>query len=360
MADQQGEPTEKATAHRLREAREQGNVPKSQDVTSMAMIAVLAGALLALGVDGVHRLAAFQVTLLSRFDTGDWSSEGAAAILLGVLLDALLLLGPLFLALVVTALVANLAQTGLVFTTKPFGPDFNRMNPATGLKKIWSLKGLFDVAKGSVKLALLLTVTYFWIKHALPGLLAIAERNPKGYLALLVGLCGQLLVKLAAVLLVLAACDFAFVRWHYHRDLRMSKQEIKDEYKKREGDPRIHGRMRDIRRDMLKRSSAMGNVHTADVIITNPTHIAVALGYEHGVSPAPRLIAKGAGDVAKQIRSIAGRHHIPVVQNPPLARALYRELDIEAYVPEKWFPQVAKILIWVYAMRKSQPNKAEE
>jgi flagellar biosynthetic protein FlhB len=136
--------------------------------------------------------------------------------------------------------------------------------------------------------------------------------------------------------------------------MRMSKRDVKDEAKNRDGDPRIRARIRELRKEMLKRSKSMANVPKADVLITNPTRIAIALTYDHGKSAAPRVVAKGAGDLAKKMRETAQRHQIPIVQNRPLARALFREVDYEGYVPEKWYPQVAKIMVWVYSMREAK------
>jgi flagellar biosynthetic protein FlhB len=291
---------------------------------------------------------------------GSWSVEFAFGLLADVLEDVVMLLGPYMLALIVAALAVNIGQTGPVFSTKALVWDFNRLNPVDGLKRTMSIKGLFDSAKGIVKLALLFGVLYGYIKDELPDLLPVAAFPPKVYPALLLTLCGKLMVKLSVILLILATVDFAFVRWKYRRDLRMSKHDVKQEYKQREGDPRVRGRMRELRRQMLKRTRSISNVRDADVVITNPTHIAVALRYKHGESLAPQLVAKGAGDVARRIRDMAGRYQIPVVQNPSLARALYREIDFDAYLPEKWFSQVVKILIWVYAMRQVRhPAKGE-
>lgn len=360
MDEQSGEKTEEATPHRLRKAREEGNVSKSQDVNVAVTIVTLVGVLLAMGSDLVRRMAGLQGSLLSHVRTGEWSVDMAHELLVQVLGDALVLLGPLMLALVVAAVAVNLAQTGPVFSTKPLGLDLTRLNPATGLKRLFSIKALFDSAKGVVKLVLLLWALYLCVKNSLPALLHLGELPAQSYLGLLIKEVGRLLVRLTFILVVLAAVDLAFTRWKYGRDMRMSKYDIKQEHKSREGDPRIRSRLRQMRRQVLKRSRSMAKVPKADVVITNPTHFAVAISYEHGVSLAPQVVAKGAGENGRQIREIAGRHQIPVVQNPPLARALYREVDFDKYVPERWFPQVAKILIWVYAMRQARARTNEE
>jgi flagellar biosynthetic protein FlhB len=161
-------------------------------------------------------------------------------------------------------------------------------------------------------------------------------------------------VKLVFALLAIGVIDLAYSRWEFAKRMRMSKRDVRDEAKHREGDPRIRARLRELRKEMLKRSKSMHKLPSADVLITNPTHIAIALNYDHGKSAAPKLVAKGTGDVARKMREVASRYHIPVVQNRTLARALFREVDYDGFVPEKWYPQVAKIMVWVYSMREMQ------
>ena len=192
----------------------------------------------------------------------------------------------------------------------------------------------------------------------LPGLPGLVHVDGHAYLPLLFDMAGALMAKLMAVLLVLAAVDFIYVRREYARRMRMSRREIKDEYKQREGDPRIRQRIKELRVQLLKRAQAMRKLPQADVLITNPTRVAVAISYEHGVSPAPKVVAKGAGQLARKMRDAAFRHRVPIVQSAPLARALYREADDGGYVPEKWYPQVAKILVWVLAARRARTGEA--
>lgn len=360
MADESGERNEDATPQRLREAREQGNVARSQDVNVVAMIAALAGVLFALGVDTVRQLGTLQAKLLGNVHVGEWSVEVMAGLLGRLLVNALLVLAPLMFVMVVAAVAINFAQVGAIFTTKNFEPDPSRFDPVKGLQRICSMKGFFDMVKSFAKLVLLLGVLYLWIKHTVPGLLGASQGDPKGYLPMLLDLTGMLLVKLTFVLLLLSLADLAFVRWQYKRDMRMSKHDIKEEHKRREGDPRIKGRIRDLRRQMLQRSQSMAKVRDADVLITNPTHLAVAISYQHGVSAAPQVVAKGSGELARRMRETAARYQVPVVQNVPLARALYREVAFDDFVPEKWFPQVAKILIWVYSMRQYRASDKKE
>jgi flagellar biosynthetic protein FlhB len=215
---------------------------------------------------------------------------------------------------------------------------------------------LYEAAKSLVKLAALSDVAYLSIRGLIPMLQGISALDPKAYLAILTDKTSSVLIKLVLVLLAVGVIDLAYTRWEFSKRMRMSRRDVRDEAKNRDGDPRIRAKLRELRKEMLKRSKALRRLPGADVLITNPTHLAVALSYEHGKAGAPQVVAKGAGDIARKMREVASRHHIPIVQNRPLARALFREVDYDGYVPEKWYPQIARIMVWVYAMRETRRN----
>jgi flagellar biosynthetic protein FlhB len=356
MAEQDSDRSEEATPHRLEEARKKGSVARSLDVTALAVLAALVLVIQANGWDALRVTVQLQHRILARIGHTDWSPEGVAAWMAELLVAMLTVLGPLFLAVAVVAVLANVVQTGPLFTFEPVKPDFDRLNPASGFKRVFSMRTLFEAGKSIVKMVVLSSVVYFALRDLVPGLVALPGAEAKGYLRVLVALCGALLVKLVFTQLVIAAIDFAFVRRDFAKQMRMSKRDVKDEHKNREGDPRIRSRIRELRQEMLKRSRAVAKVPSADVLITNPTRLAVALSYRHGASGAPQVVAKGAGDLARKMREVAARHQIPVVQNRPLARTLFREVDFDGYVPEKLYPQIAKIMVWVYAMRDARRN----
>lgn len=357
MAEQDSDLSEEATPHKLEEARKKGSVARSMDITSLAMLAALVLVVKATGWDALRSTVQLQRRILGQIGQGAWTTDSAAAWLGDLLMAMLTILAPLLLALVVVAVLINLVQTGPIFSFHPLKPDFTKLNPATGFKRIFSMRTLFEAAKSCIKLAIMSVVVYFLLRDLVPGLVGLPGTEAKAYLHVLVSLCVALLVKLVFTHLVIALVDLGFVRWEFAKRMRMSKRDVKDEHKNREGDPRIRSRIRELRQEMLKRSKAVAKVPEADVLITNPTHLAVALSYSHGTSGAPQVVAKGAGDLARQMREIAARHQIPVVQNKPLARTLFREVDFDGYVPEKLYPQIAKIMVWVYAMRDARRNQ---
>jgi flagellar biosynthetic protein FlhB len=354
MAGQDLDQTEDATPHKLDDARKKGSVAKSTDFISLAMLAALAVALFASGWDMLRHTLRLQRRILGHAGAGAAGfGSDAVAQWLGTLLAAMLnVLSPLFLCLLVVAVLANLFQTGPVFSFHPITPDLERLSPMAGIKRILSLRTLYESGKSVLKLVLLGMILYSAVRAAVPGLAGLGTADPRLYPGVLLGLAGGLLLKMLAALLVVALIDLLFVRWEFGKRMRMSKREVKDETKNREGDPRIRARIRDLRRELLKRSQALGKVPEADVLITNPTRIAIALRYEHGKSGAPQVLAKGAGELARAMRELASRHQIPVVQNRALARGLFREVEFDGYVPEKWYPQVARIMVWVFALRK--------
>ena len=350
--------SEEATPYKLEQARKQGSVAKSPDITALAILATAATMLHAKGWDGLKQTIKLQLQAIGGITRMDWSADGMAAWLGSLLVAALSTLAPYLFALLVVGILINLLQTGPVFTFRPLSPDFSRISPVTGFKRLFSLRILYEAAKGLVKLAALSGIVYVSIKGLIPMLIGISALDPKGYAAILVDTASGLLIKMVFVLLVIGIIDFTYTRWEFAKRMRMSRRDVRDEAKNREGDPRIRAKLRELRKEMLKRSKAMRKVPSADVLITNPTRLAVALSYEHGKAAAPQVVAKGAGDAARKMREVASRHHIPIVQNRTLARALFREVDNDGFVPEKWYPQVAKIMVWVYAMREARRSTA--
>ncbi|MGK5049031.1 flagellar biosynthesis protein FlhB [Janthinobacterium sp. GB4P2] len=354
MAEQDADRSEQATQHKLSEARNKGSVARSSDLNAMAVMAALMMTVYGSGWDALRQTLRLQQRILAHATVLEWSADDMAAWMGQLLIAMLHILAPLFMTLAVVAVLINVAQTGPVFSFHPLAPDLNRLNPATGLKRLFSLRILYETAKSVVKLVILSAVAYHVLRDTVPGLMGLSAVAPALYAKVLLSLIGALLVKLVLALFLIAAVDLGYTRWDFAKRMRMSKRDIRDESKNREGDPRIRSRIRQLRFEMLKRSKAMQQLPGADVLITNPTRLAVALRYQHGETGAPQVVAKGAGELARSMREIAGKHHIPIVQNKLLARALFREVDYDGYVPEKLYPQIAKIMVWVYTMRESK------
>jgi flagellar biosynthetic protein FlhB len=358
MAEQDLDRNEAATPYKLEKARERGSVAKSMDANGVAVLGAATLGCFAWADSATARFAHVAAGLLRGAGAPLNTPDDAARLLSQVLAAGLQVIAPLLFTVACVAIIINVAQAGVVFSVVPLKPDFARINPAQGFKRIVSLRGLYEAVKSTLKLLILGGVLFMALSALAPQLLALVDLHPGAYPAILAAMTGRLLVKLLLVLLVFAAIDWFFARGQYARQMRMSRREIKDEHKNREGDPRIRSRIRELRMKLLKRSQALRELPKADVLLTNPTRVAVALRYEHGVSPAPRVVAKGAGELARKMRDVAFRHQVPIVPSPVLARALYREADDGGYVPERWYADIARILVWLQAGRRARAASA--
>jgi flagellar biosynthesis protein FlhB len=349
---------EQATPHKLDEARKRGQTARSADAASFAALAVATLACYALLAPAIKGLSALLGRGLALSPELLNDAAGASRLIEASLHGAMRTMAPLLFAVVVGALLMGLLQSGgLVFSSTPATPDFTRLNPVQGFKKLFSFRLLYEAAKNTFKLLSLAAVAWLALQALIPTALQLLGLPGKALLLRLMQTSGALMAKLCAVLLVFTLVDLIFVRWDFLRGLRMSRREIEDEHKHREGDPRIRNRQREIRLQFLKAARSVRKVPEAQVVITNPTHVAVALRYEHGVTPAPLVIAKGAGVLARQIRQAATKAGVPIVHSPRLARALYKEVPQDAYVPEHWYPPVARILVWLRSLREARMTK---
>ena len=351
------ERTEQATPKRKREARQRGQVPRSRELGAAAVVG--AGVLGAIG-GGSHLThgALDELRGLLNFDAAALEHPGLMGARLGqALWQALLLCSPVFLACVCAALLAPIALGGWNFSVQALKPDFSRINPMAGLGRMFSGQGGVELLKGLIKISWIggVGTLYLWQKrNALEALAAEpVRRGIADGAAIMLGAMGWL----AAALLAVAALDAPYQLWSYARRLRMSRQEIRDEMKQSDGRPEVKARIRRLQAEMSRRRM-MEALPGADVVVTNPTHYAVALKYDSNGMRAPRVIAKGAGEIAAAIRELAKQHRIPLVSAPPLARALYRSVELEQEIPATLYAAVARVLTYVYQLRSWRGGSA--
>ncbi|HEX7639625.1 MAG TPA: EscU/YscU/HrcU family type III secretion system export apparatus switch protein [Burkholderiaceae bacterium] len=357
MAEVDQDRSHAATPYKLQKAHERGQAAKSTVViaavsftTAMVYLDWQGWAVWSRVFEGCRRLIAGAAS--TRGDGAQLTS-----LLSGMLTQALWLAMPFFGSLVLAGIVANVAQTGPILSAEPLKPDWSRLNPVQGFKRILSLQGLFVLLRSLLKLAFLGTVAYFSLTALAPQFYKLSSLPPGALVRLLLQDFAGLGLRLAGVLVLIALLDLLFMKREFARKMRMSRRELKDEVKNRDGDPRVRARIRELRRELLKRSSALRNTATADVVITNPTHVAVALRYVHGEMASPQLVAKGRGVMAATMRMIAARHRIPVVPSPSLARALYRDLAIDQHVRPDLYAPVARIIVWVFSKREANGRR---
>jgi flagellar biosynthetic protein FlhB len=257
---------------------------------------------------------------------------------------------PLFMLILAGVLIVHFLQTGFLLSTVPLTPDLSKINPLQGIKRMFSVNTLYETIKGLFKVAVLSAILYLMLKKEVFNIPLLIDMDIKSIMAFCFGQIKKIVMISALVLTVFAAVDYAFQRWQYSRNLKMTKQEIKEEYKEVEGSPMIKARLKSIQREMA-RKRMMQEVPRADVVITNPTHYAVALKYDVGKMGAPRVVAKGANLIAAKIKEIARQSGVPVFEDKPLARTLFSSLDVNQEIPEAFYKAVAAILAQVYRMK---------
>lgn len=345
------EKTEPATPRKRQKEREEGRVAKSQDLG--AGVVIISGLLMILLFggwifDGLSSLTKELIMFMG--DEALWQEGWFEIIAVKSVMTYGLYLFPLALACFIAAFFISVVQVGFFISSKPLTPKMDRFNPVSGLKKIISLRSLVELCKGLLKALILAIMLYSALKGDLDEMITyirfpLGEAVPR-----LLWKLWMLSFKMTLLLLVIALFDWGYQKWEFEKNIRMSKQEIKEEYKQMEGDPQIKQKIRQRQREMAQKRM-MADVPKADVVITNPTTLAVAIKYEKGKMEAPVVLAKGKDKVAARIREIAEEHKIPVVENKPLAWALYESVEVGEAIPEKLYKGVAEVLAFVYGFK---------
>lgn len=341
-----------ASPRRLEQAREQGQVARSRELTAAAVALAAAIGIASIGPEFVRRCVRLMHDAL-QFDRTSAMTEDRMLSGLGALsLDMLIALAPLLLIILVATIAAPLLLSGWVFAGKALVPDFGRINPAKGLKNIFSSYAIAELVKAVLKSALLAGVGTFAIAHVWGEVQSLARLDAASGIAHTGSIVVTGVFLLVGALVVIAGVDVPYQLWRYYHGLRMTREELRQEQKEQEGDPQLKARIRSLQRQAA-RKRMMAAVPTASVIVTNPTHYAVALEYHEGMR-APRVVAKGIERVAQRIREIGTEHRVPVVEAPPLARALYSHAEIGAEVPQALYTVVAQVLAYVYQVQRWQ------
>ncbi len=350
-AQSAGEKTEKATPKRKREAREKGQIFKSVEVNTALTLLVMFGVLAIFGQTIVENIK----DLLRYFFTMDAPDKFDVAAITKMFGDAVWMfigiMAPILIAAFAAGLVTNVVQSGFIFSTKALSPKFDRINPLSGLKRIFSTRTLLDLVKAIIKIAILGMVAYNEYQAHMEDFKGLMGQDIAVAVADFVDIIISVAFNLAIAFAIFAPFDYMYQRWKYNKDLMMTKQEIKDEYKLTEGNPQIKGRIAQKQRQM-SRMRMVQAVKDADVVITNPTHYAVALEYKEGKNTAPVVVAKGKDYLAQRIKERAKEENVEIVENKPLAQALYFFCEVGDEVPEDMYKAVAEVLAYVFRMKK--------
>lgn len=359
MAEGEQDPaqkTEEPTARRLEESRKKGQVITSREVTSFLLLLLLT---LLIGAMTPYISAQAKLLLIPFIEKPDLLNADAQG--LGSLLKYSVFGGihvvllPLLAACFV-AIFSSYAQHGHVWTFESMMPKLERISPLKGFSRLFSMRSVIEFIKGIIKITVVAIAGWFSIKGDLTAIRNLPDDSIQTILFFIVQICTKLMIAVCIAMFFIAIFDFMYQRFDYMKNLRMSKQELKDEYKQQEGDPQVKQRLRQIRAERAKKRM-MAAVPQSDVVITNPTHFAVALKYDNNSMQAPIVVAKGIDFLALNIRKLAEEHDIPIVRNPPLARVLYDNVEVDNEIPVAHYKAVAEIISYVYKLKGKAPKR---
>ncbi len=343
--------TEPASPKKKEDARKKGDIAKSRELSSTAILTAGIIFMFFNAKDMTMTLGNNIRKSLSQIPEIIASKDFTPAIVSGVITDFLLLIAPIMIVLMVVSILTNLLQTGIIFSVEPLTPKASKIDPIKGLGRVFSKRSLVELAKSILKIIIVGGVAFYALKDEVSRMIPLIFQENAQIFALLGELAFKVLVRCCCVIMVLAILDFVYQKWEHEQKLKMTKQEVKDEFRQSEGDPMVKSRIRSIQREMARRRM-MEEVPKADVIITNPTHLSIALKYKPGEGmTAPLIVAKGANNIAFKIREIATTHNIPMVENKPLAQNLYK-LEIGTEIPPQFYQAIAEILAYVYGLKK--------
>lgn len=351
MADESfDDKTEAPTAKRRSESRQKGTVAKSTEINS---VLVLLAGLLLLKVFGPWMISQMNSCMTETFKSisnTEMSDAKLAAITVQTLIVMIKVMLPVIGGVLVIGIIANILQIGFLFTLQPLTPNLNKINPITGMGRFLSYRSAVEAVKNIIKLVIIGSVAYWTVMAEFGKIVVLADSSVAAIMAFTADTAFKIVLRVALVLIILAILDYAYQRYEHEKKLKMSKQEIKEERKQMEGDPQVKGRIRSMQREIARRRM-MHEVPKATVVVTNPTFIAIALRYEPGEQDAPVAVAKGKRLIAEKIKQLAYENGVPVIENKPLARAMYDKIEVGFPIPSEFFTAVAEIMAYVYRLK---------
>lgn len=354
MADKdessQDDKTEDPTPQRMEDFRKEGQVAQSRELTACFVLISTLGAMYFTGPFLMNDLFDVVRRLLAQCATTAITDETIGAILLSALRSIAIVILPIAGIGFVAGALGTVVQIGFNISTKPIEPNLSKINPITGFQRVFSINSLVEGVKALAKLIVICAVAYGMVMESIESSSVLAELETQQLFEYMTSTSFRLIGSISVALLVIALMDFSYQKFRHYREMMMTKKELRDEIKQREGDPLLKARIRSVQRDIARRRM-MEQVPKADVIVTNPTHIAVAIQYDLENMDAPKVVAKGADFIAQNIREVAKANQIPIVENIPLARALHKTVKVGAYIPRSLYQAVAEVLAYVYRLR---------
>lgn len=353
---QGGDKTEPATEKKLSDARKEGQVAKSREIANALGILAIFLILKVWVSTMANQMLSLFGTIYERipevvtFWQGYMPEQDIKVVYRSMIINCIIIIAPILLIGFLVAFVSDVAQVGWKPTSKPLQPKLSKINPISGFKKIFSVNSLVELIKSIAKIGLIAYICYTYIKDKLPMLFLLYDMPLTQAIKLAAEMVTDLGIRIALFYMIIAIADFAYQKFKFSRDMRMTKQEVKDEFKQSEGDPQIKGRIRQKMQEASRRRM-MQNLPQADVVITNPTHYAVAIKYDLELAEAPVVLAKGEDYMAARIKEVAKENNIEIVENKPLARMLYANVEVGEMVPPELYQAVAEVLAFVYHLQ---------
>jgi len=353
--DSEAEKTEPASQRRLEQAREEGDVPRSREVATFTVLMAAGAGLWMTGSGLVRQLSQTLTSGLSLTREQVFNPELLAERILVDLVQVLIACLPLGVAVMVVALASPLLVGGWLFSAKAFMPNFMKLNPMRGIGNMFSTNSLVELVKAIIKTIVVGAVAWMVIMRQKDAVLGLVNEPLYSSFTHLLDMLAMSFLYIVGALGLIAAIDAPYQMWHYANKLKMTRQELIQESKESDGNPQIKGKIRQLQREMAKKRM-MADVPTADVVVTNPTHYAVALKYADGAKGAPKVVAKGTDEVAAKIRALAKEHKVAILEAPALARALHKHTEIGDEIPQRLYAAVAEVLAYVYQLRAYRPG----
>jgi flagellar biosynthetic protein FlhB len=349
-AEDDASKTEEPTAKRLQDAREKGQVVASREINHWMLFSGATLAAVFLGASMWQNLSRSIRPFIDRPHEFSFEGAGLQRVIASALIDPMVAILPLLAILMVAALAAQLLQNGLLFSAESLVPKFSKISPVAGFKRLFSSHSVVEFVKGLLKISIVGIVCWYALEGEIGTVSRFIDMEPIELMRVIGSLSLVVMVSVIAVMTLIAGGDYFYQRFQHYKRLRMSKQEIKDEYKQSEGDPVVKGRIKQLRMERARRRM-MSAIPKATVVVTNPTHFAVALQYDED-TPAPICVAKGSDLVALKIRELAAEHKVPVVENKPLARALFATVEIDSEIPQEHYKAVAEVITYVLSLKR--------
>ena len=350
--------TEDATPKRLQEAHDKGQVATSREVGNALAIMTGTIVIVVMGADVATQLMTTMRGFIERPEAFPLGPEETFSLFWATSVEIAFAVVPVLGLMLLVAVAGPVLQHGLLFSAESIKPKWSKLSPMMGLKRIFSARGTVELVKNLLKMAIVGTVSVMAVAPSLTGIDLWVGQGIEDILSTTMWLTIRLLIGVTAAMIMIAILDYAYQLWEHHKSMRMTKQEVRDEGKQQEGDPHVKSKIRALRVQRARRRM-MAAVPEADVVVTNPTHFAVALKYDQDRMAAPRLVAKGADQVALRIREVAREHGVPLVENPPLARALFAGVELDQEIPEEHYRAVAQIISYVMKLKARKPATAQ-